>query len=321
MLLLSLTAPGMALAAGEPVLALKAANKGSQLTIDVNGRGLADLYAYQFNLEYDPRLVKFVGAASPISGFTVDPIVKNGDILFAHSKVGISRGTQGEATLATLTFERLTGGEASFTLHGIKLVNSELDMAELETEVKLSSVSLKFSDIAGHWAESSIVEASGRGWVAGYNDGTFRPERQVTRAEFVAMLACALELPVPSEPQLAFADQESIPVWARGYIAAAVNAKAIEGYEDRTFRADKLITRAEMASLIVRSQGIDPPGDARSSFADTDQIPEWARPYIAAAVDRGWMKGVGNNKFAPLNLATRAEAVHLILTVLQDEAE
>jgi hypothetical protein len=315
LLLLSLWSPGTLLAANEPVLSLKATNRESKVIIEVQGQHLSDLYAYQFNLAYDAKLVRFISATSPISGFTVDPIVKDGDILFAHSKLGSAKGTQGEAALATFTFERIAGSDAKFTLHDIKLVDSALAMIELSTKVQLSAAWIKFKDIAGHWAEAAILKASEQGWVAGYSDQTFRPGQQVTRAEFVAMLVRALDLPIPSQPELAFADREKIPAWANGYVAAAVEAGLIAGYADGTFQAGKLISRAEMATLIVRSQGITPASDAKPSFADTDVIPGWAQPYISIATDRGWIKGVGNNKFAPLKHATRAEAVQLIIAL------
>lgn len=323
LLLGSLESPGTALAAADgPEFTLNAVNRGSKVIVEVKAKGLADLYAYQFNLQYEPGKMRFVEADSPISGFTIEPIVKEGDILFAHSKIGNVKGMDGQAALAAFTFERTTGGQAAFTLHRVKLVDSELEMTELDTTVKITSASgLPFKDIAGHWAEASIVQASGMGWVAGYDDETFRPQQQVTRAEFVAMIVRALELPVPAESALTFADQDNIPKWARGYAAAAVEAGMIEGYADGTFQAGRLISRAEMAAIIVRAQGIVPDPDGKPDFADADEIPKWAQPSIAAAVERGWVKGVGNRMFAPLKNAARAETVHLIVQMMLPQAE
>ncbi|WP_162848365.1 S-layer homology domain-containing protein [Paenibacillus nanensis] len=314
LLLLSLWFPGSLHAANEPVFRLKATNRESKVMIEVKGQRLSDLYAYQFNLQFDPKHMRFVEADSPVPGFTIDPIVEEGDILFAHSKVGNVKGIKGEAVLATFTFERMTGSPSSFTLHGIKLVDSALDMVEMKTKVQVSS-DIKFKDIAGHWAEASILEAVQRGWINGYSDQTFRPQKQVTRAEFVTMLVRSLELPIPAESKLHFTDADRIPAWAEGYIAAAVNADMIAGYADGSFQADKLISRAEMASILVKSQGIVPAPDDKPSFADTDDIPGWAQSYIAAAAERGWIKGVGDNRFAPLKNANRAESVHLIVNL------
>ncbi len=318
LLLLSLWSPGTLLAANEPALSLKATNREATVIIEVKGQHLSDLYAYQFSLAYDSKLVRFTGATSPIAGFTVEPIVKDGRILFAHSKVGSAKGTSGEAALASFTFERIAGSAAKFVLHEIKLVDSALKMVELGKSISLSNLGATFKDVAGHWAEKSIMRAVEQGWVAGYSDQTYRPHKHVTRAEFVAMLARALQLPIASAPELEFADRDTIPAWARGYIAAAVEARLIAGYADGTFQAGKLITRAEMAALIVRSQGIVPASGDKPGFSDSGDIPQWALPYIAEASGRGWIKGVGDNRFAPLNHANRAEAAHLLVTIHQD---
>ncbi|NMO95457.1 S-layer homology domain-containing protein [Paenibacillus lemnae] len=317
-MVLSLYPSGALMADSGPVITIKAANQGSNVILEVKGQRLTDLYAYQFNLAYDTKRLKFIEAKSPVSGFTVDPILKDNDLLFAHSKVGNVKGIQGEASLAVLTFERLIShsGPAEFKLHHIKLVDSGLEMAELKNEVRaITAQSITFTDIKGHWAETSILKASELGWVNGYSDQTFRPQKQVTRAEFVTMLVRALELPVSEAPELQFKDSRNIPVWSKGYIQTAVESGLIEGYADGTFRHNRLITRAEMAAVIVRSQGVVPDPAAKPKFSDTEQIPAWAQPYIASAVDRGWIQGIGRNQFAPLKNANRAEAVHLILAI------
>jgi hypothetical protein len=71
-----------------------------------------------------------------------------------------------------------------------------------------------------------------------------------------------------------------------------------------------------MVAMIVRASGIAVDPKAKLSFADTNKIPAWAIPYIAAAVDAGLASGVGQNKFAPLAAASRAEAATLIVRLL-----
>ena len=315
LLLLTLCFPGMLLAANEAAFHMQAKTQGNQVVVEVRAEHLSDVYAYQFNLAYPTEAVRFISATSPIAGFTVEPIDQDGDILFAHSKVGSVSGTQGGALLATFTFERVAGSGASFSLHGIKLVDSNLDMVSLPDTVQLASTWITFSDIAGHWAEPSIIKASELGLVQGYSNSTFRPQQQVTRAEFITLLSRALGVKPSSAPVLDFKDTAHIPAWAGGYVAAAVELGIIQGYADGTFQAAKLISRAEMAAMIVRSQGIVPLAEIRPAFADNAEIPAWARPYIAIAAEQGWINGVGNNRFAPLQYATRAESAHLILTL------
>jgi len=311
--------PFHALAADEEQgIKLNAVSKGTSIVIQVSGVQLKDLYAYQFNLAYDPEQVQFVEAKSELTGFTVDPKVKEGSILFAHTKIGQAPGTNGDAPLASLKFERLTAQDAEFRLYAAKLVDTELELTELPQDVKLIDVLvIPFTDIATHWAILSIIRAADQGWVNGYSDRAFRPNQFVTRVEFTAMLVRALQLDIPRQPQLNFADEKDIANWARGYVAAAVHAGLIQGLPDGTFQPNRVITRAEMAAIIVRSQGIEPANGLMSKFADAASIPSWAQGYIAVAAERGWIKGVGNNRFAPLDQASRAEAVHLILNVLQ----
>lgn len=63
---------------------------------------------------------------------------------------------------------------------------------------KLDKSESRFSDIAGHWAEAYIKLAAGNGWIAGYPDGTFGPQRNITRAETATMINRVLDR-VPSE--------------------------------------------------------------------------------------------------------------------------
>ncbi|MDQ2086651.1 N-acetylmuramoyl-L-alanine amidase [Herbivorax sp. ANBcel31] len=53
----------------------------------------------------------------------------------------------------------------------------------------LQSNTERFLDLHGHWAEDLIIKAHQEGWVKGYPDGTFRPDKPVTRAEVVAMIS------------------------------------------------------------------------------------------------------------------------------------
>ncbi|MEW8985525.1 MAG: S-layer homology domain-containing protein, partial [Bacillus sp. (in: firmicutes)] len=101
------------------------------------------------------------------------------------------------------------------------------------------------SDIADHWAKASIEKSVELGFVSGYEDGTFRPNRSITRGEISAMLARALKLEKVNTA-FGFADQSQTPVWAQPFIQALAKAGYISGYENGTFRANKEITRSEL---------------------------------------------------------------------------
>ncbi|EJW17743.1 S-layer homology domain-containing protein [Paenibacillus alvei] len=173
------------------------------------------------------------------------------------------------------------------------------------------------SDIADHWAKASIEKSVELGFVSGYEDGTFRPNRSITRGEISAMLARALKLEKVNTA-FGFADQSQTPVWAQPFIQALAKAGYISGYENGTFRANKEITRSELVVMIVRARGLEVHPNATLTFTDADQVPAWAKPYVATAEEAGLIKGYGDGKFNPNASTTRAEAVTLILGMLND---
>lgn len=298
-----------------PVFAIGADYSGKEVTVAITGKGLTDVYAYHIYLNFDPKKLKLKQGTSGFSGFTVAPIIKDNEIQMAHTKVGPIAGLDGDVKLATLTFDRISAGASELRLGRVQLVDSALDMKTYEPNV-VQKLQL-FSDLAGHWGEAAIYKASALGFANGYTDGTFLPNRSVTRAEFAVMLARALQLQV--EKESTFADAALIPEWARGYVAAAVKEKWITGYEDHKFHANRLITREEMAAIIVRAGGFETAAKAVTAFTDDKSISLWAKTYVATAQEKSIIQGVGNGRFNPQGKATRAEAVTVILKLLVEK--
>ncbi|MBB6670090.1 InlB B-repeat-containing protein [Cohnella nanjingensis] len=175
---------------------------------------------------------------------------------------------------------------------------------------------ISFRDIAGHWAENSIKQAVYDGIVTGYPDGMFKPNHPVTRAEFTVMLAGALKLD-GTGAALNFTDRDKIGAWAKRAVALAVQAGIVSGYEDDSFRPSTQITRAEMASMIARALRVTLDANATTSFADNEDIPKWARGAVEAIRKQDIVSGRGGSKFVPNGPATRAEAVVMLLRVLE----
>ncbi|MNG35336.1 hypothetical protein D3C84_1220460 [compost metagenome] len=73
--------------------------------------------------------------------------------------------------------------------------------------------------------------------------------------------------------------------------------------------------------MIVGALGIKVDSQAKLTLTDAGDVPKWAAPYIAAAVDKSLVNGTGQNKFAPHRVATRAEAVTLIVNLLENPIE
>ncbi|ANY67447.1 hypothetical protein BBD42_13935 [Paenibacillus sp. BIHB 4019] len=173
-----------------------------------------------------------------------------------------------------------------------------------------------FKDIQGHWAQASIEKALELGIVKGYSDGKFRPNGVITRAEFAVLISRALKL-TDGSTSATFNDSKQIPAWAKPHIDRAAKAGLISGYANGTFLPSREINRSELASIIVRAAKLDIDETNELSFADAASIPDWAKNDIAAAAKAGYIQGKGGNKFEPLANATRAEALTLIMKLLE----
>lgn|GEM_PF-2931782 len=177
-----------------------------------------------------------------------------------------------------------------------------------------------FGDMTGHWAEQTVRDAYGCGIVHGFNDGTFRPEGHVTRAEFVTMLMNAVKGEAdPAGAESGFSDEATIPAWAAQAIAGAQAFGIVNGYADGSFRPNEQVTRSELATMLAKAAGIKPvePEKVKGLFFDAEDIPSWAAGYVAALQEAGMLQGRGDGKFEPSGQATRAEAAVLLLRIIQ----
>lgn len=333
MLLVSLVSPYMmlssSLAADAPEFLITADKQslkaGETVTMTLSGKNLKDLYAYEAKFDYDPAKLELQESESKMKGFSVSPIKKDREITVAHTKIGSVEGEKGDVQIGTLTFKAKGAGSSEVKWTAMKVVDHNLksETYEVNQSVSVSASGtaeppqLSFTDIKGHWAEEKIMEAVGKGMIEGFPDGTFRPNDSITRAQFSAILARALKL--QEEENMAFADLDKIPAWAKSEIAKAVKAGIIQGYEDNTFRSDRNITRSEIAVMVARGLNLEEGDGSGLTFADTGKIPAWAKGYVEAAVEKGVIQGRGNNMFVPGASATRAEATVLVLRMLESK--
>lgn len=167
-------------------------------------------------------------------------------------------------------------------------------------------------DIAGHWAESYINQLVGLGAITGYPDGTFRPDNRITRAEFVTVLVKAFNL--PQQGSKVFNDTAGH--WARSYIAAAAASGVVKGYDESTFGPDDLITREQMALMVVKAAGLKAASGGKT-FSDGDQISEWAKGAVDTASACNVIGGYPDGTFKPKDNATRAESATVIVKALK----
>lgn len=333
MLLLFAMLPTMALAEDKPAFSLSSpispVNVGDEIVVMVEGHDVKDAYGYELRLSYDPQVLTFQQASTTWDGFTVPSIVDKGNLTFAHTKVGNHKGESGQVSFASLRFEAISQGETGIQLTRVKLVESGGGSITAEPGLVLAvSISMPvketvhYLDTKGHWAEQDIARATEMGWINGYPDGRFAPQEEVTRAQFTTMLSKALALTTSSDRLQSFKDHDQIPEYAKIHVAQTAAAGWVRGYEDGTFKPSRSITRSEITVMLMRVLGY---GDDRElspplAYGDVEQIPQWAFPAIATATDMGIVKGRSNNRFAPAGITTRAEAVTLILRLLDHQS-
>lgn len=179
-----------------------------------------------------------------------------------------------------------------------------------------SAAAKELTDISGHWAESYVKSAVARGYVNGYEDGTFKPNNPITRSEFCKLINSALGLTATTS--ISFSDVTA-GKWYYAEAQKAVAAGYISGYDNGTFGGENRITRQEAAVIISRLVPIPGTLGDITRMKDSASISSWAMNGAKIVFTKGYINGDDQQRFRPLGDLTRGEAVKIIETMLQKE--
>lgn len=170
---------------------------------------------------------------------------------------------------------------------------------------------INFADVPnGYWAQSPIENTGTVGLVQGYPDGTFRPDRDLTRAELATLLVRAKGLQLPNrQARVVFKDVKP-GFWAAKYVEIAKMAGLIKGYPDGTFRPNNKITRVEGITVVARFDNLKPVYVTEKPYWDV-AANHWAAKYVHAAKDAGMLKFVEKNQLSPKTKMVRSEAIDM----------
>ncbi|UKS24106.1 discoidin domain-containing protein [Paenibacillus sp. HWE-109] len=177
-----------------------------------------------------------------------------------------------------------------------------------------------FDDMNGHWAQKDVENLASKMVIDGTTDRTYTPEMQVTRAQFAALLVRGLGLPTETTPSV-FTDVAATK-WYASEVGTAAKYGLVQGVGEGRFNPDQLITREQMVVMMMKAVALVQ-GEAKSeaatntSFADQDQLSDYARSAVADAADKGLVHGKTATSFAPQDVATRAEAAVIIKQAMQ----
>ena len=154
-------------------------------------------------------------------------------------------------------------------------------------------------------------------YIVGYNDGTVKPNNNITRAEVATIFFRLLTDDARAyywSTDSGFSDVKPGD-WYNNAVSTMVNAGILNGYSDGTFQPNANITRAEFATIAARF--LSNSYSLNDRFYDTEG--HWAEPYINRAAEVGWINGYNDGSFKPDQAITRAEAVTLVNAVLGRE--
>ncbi len=157
-------------------------------------------------------------------------------------------------------------------------------------------------------------------YIAGYTDGTVRPESNITRAE-VATIFYRLMTDVYRAANWSdtndFSDVNAGD-WFNNAVSTCAKAGIVSGYSNGTFAPNQAITRAEFATIAARFLDEEITGENAEGFSDIDG--HWAKANILRAAEAGWVNG-DNGRFRPDNYITRAEVMTIVNRMLNRLAD
>jgi parallel beta-helix repeat protein len=173
-----------------------------------------------------------------------------------------------------------------------------------------------FTDISGHWAEPFIRGLASMNLTHGFADGSYRPDKLMTRAEYAALVAVAFN-PAPKRPPFNFTDI-SPDFWADEALQIASRGGFISGFNDRTFRPAENVQRIQVILSLVNGLTL-PTADnnALLTYTDSQTIPNYARQAVVTATQQRIVVNYPNPKqLVPTREATRAEVAAMVYQAL-----
>ena len=159
-------------------------------------------------------------------------------------------------------------------------------------------------DIQNHWGYESISEFYKNGYIKGYEDHSFKPNNNMSRAEFVTAFNNYFNL----QNKTGKVFDDTLNHWAKDAIDIAFSNGICQGTSKTTFEPDKPITREEMCVMIANYLNIsDKNHDKLNKFID--KASSWAEDSVEAILENKIMRGYEDNSFKPQKYSTRAEVV------------
>lgn len=183
----------------------------------------------------------------------------------------------------------------------------------------IAAIDKSFNDVTQDWAVEAIKALAARNVINGVGDDNFDPENVVTRAQFVKMITAMFDV-MDYSAVGTFTDVAN-DAWYAPYVATAQKLGITLGYEDGTFRPDASITREEMCAMLYRAADVlsvqVTATTSETTFNDDAAISDYAKSAIYTMQRADIIHGVGDNRFDPQGISTRAQAAVAIYNMFK----
>ena len=207
----------------------------------------------------------------------------------------------------------------SYTITPLYADMSPVDMfMQNERLINIQDMSYSYRDIANHWARDGIYKLSYMEILKGFTDGTMKPDKTLTRDEFIVMLVRAINLPVSDTYSQYYTDINASH-WSFQYIQAAKAVGIIDIFDESNLNPTKIITREEMAIIAAKVVKDIPMTSSSKSFKDLTTGYKYL-DSINIVTGLGIIKGLPDGTFKPYAGASRAEAAVIVLRILETNA-
>ncbi|OAS18465.1 S-layer homology domain-containing protein [Paenibacillus oryzisoli] len=184
------------------------------------------------------------------------------------------------------------------------------------------TININFNDMKNaQWAMRYIASLASKRVFEGYEDGSFKPEKTVTRIEAITAAVRLMGLREQAESdaekqtKLNFKDADKVPAWAVGYVAVALENDLFTESDD-SVKPNEDANRLWATTLLVKALKLEAEAKANMTstlqFKDAKQIPAGSVGYVKVAVDKGLIDGFEDNTFKPNQSVTRAQLAALL---------
>lgn len=250
-----------------------------------------------------------------------------GDILTFRLVEKPARGAvtlaeDGSADFVYTPYENKTGKD-SFSYVAVDAVGNTSAPATVKVKIEKADTKVTYADMDGVPAYRAALRLAEKGILIGECMGGayyFQPEQSMSRDQFVALAMHTVGLDaLDGVTRTGFADDDTIPTWAKGYVSSALKAGLVQGSSSDAgvvFDAERTITRAEASVLLNRMLQITD-ATTPTMFTDLGSAPDWACQAAVNLETVGVLRAGANGAISLNEGLTRADAAEMLCGALE----